>query len=715
MSRSVFSQSWHNVANLRPRLSNHARIHSHVYRGQHWFVIQDPASGRHHRLSPQAHTLVSRMDGINTVQSLWDEACKHGGDNIPPQDEIVDLLMQLNAQDLLYCDVTPDATELLERYHKERKKKWKQWFLNPISLKIPLLNPESFLTRWAHRLAWLFGPIGMMLWLATVIPALILAGQHWGDLTENLSDRLLSGQNLLLMALVFPVVKILHELGHGFATKAYGGSVHEMGIMFLVFAPVPYVDASAASAFRSKYQRAVVGAAGMLVEVFLAALAMYIWVLVEPGQARALAFNVMIIAGISTIIVNGNPLLRYDGYYILTDLIELPNLGERGKRYLTLLCDRYLFGARELEPSPESPSEKRWLVIYTITSWCYRMLVMISIILFIAGEFFFFGFLLALWSAITLFVVPLWKGVKHIVDSPTLQRHRARAIRVSSILAILIIFITGAIPVPLYTQAEGVVWLPEQAQVRASTDGFFRQWLVPPGSVVHPGTPLLVMADPQLDAELSVAQAKLTEMDARYRAEQFTKPAQAEITRQQREHEQRTLERVRERHRRLVVRSNINGVLTVANAGDMRNQFFKQGDMLGYILDRRTLIARVAVTQDNIDLVRTRLKQTELRFVDIIPLVYTVAMLREVPGGVDQLPSAALSNQGGGQIPVDPKDPEGLKTLERIFLIDFSLPARAAPSAFGERVYVRFTHESEPLAVQAYRRVRQLFLSRFHV
>src|SRR5262249_37075249 len=138
--------------------------------------------------------------------------------------------------------------------------------------------------------------------------------------------------------------KALHELGHGYATKSCGGEVHEMGIMFLVFLPLPYVDASAAAGFRGKWRRASVGAAGMMVEIFVAALALFVWLAVEPGPVRALAFSVMITAGVTTILFNGNPLLRYDGYYILADLLEIPNLAIRGARYWGHLINRYVFG-----------------------------------------------------------------------------------------------------------------------------------------------------------------------------------------------------------------------------------------------------------------------------------------------------------------------------------------------------------------------------------
>jgi len=212
-----------------------------------------------------------------------------------------------------------------------------------------------------------------------------------------------------------------------------------------------------------------------------------------------------------------------------------------------------------------------------------------------------------------------------------------------------------------------------------------------------------------------VARAKVAESQARYNVEQFVNPVQGDVLLQQLEHEKISLERVNERYQKLIVYSEVDGILTVPKSQDMTGQYFKKGELLGYLMDREQLIARVAVTQENIDLVRTRFKSVELRFADSIPDEYPVKILRETPSGLMELPTAALSQSGGGQIPVDPNDSNGLKTLERVFFVDLSLPADAIPSAFGGRVYVRFDHIGEPLLRQFYRRIRQLFLSRFHV
>lgn len=715
MSRSLFSPSWHSVADLKPRLVPQARVNRHVYRNQIWFVVQDQTGGRYHRLSPAAYYLVKGMDGNTNIQTLWENANSNGNVDACTQNEVVDLLVQMHATDLLQVDVAPDSAALFERFTKKRRATLKQWLLNPMSLKIPLMDPDRFLSNWAPHLAWLFSGVGILVWLAIVLPALFLAVTHWSELTHNLSDSVLSSSNLLVMGLVFPVVKLMHELGHGVANKVWGGAVHEVGLMFLVFAPVPYVDASSSAAFSSKYQRAVVASAGMLVELFLAALAMYVWLLVEPGLVRAIAFNVLVVAGFSTLIVNGNPLLRYDGYFILADLIEIPNLAQRGQKFLSYLWDRYVFASQEAIPPLESTSERGWLLCYTPLAWGYRTFVTVSIILFIAGKFFVFGVLLALWGAFTLIAMPVWKAFKHLSTSPTLRRCRRKAVMKSLVMLTAILLMILALPMPLYTKTEGVVWLPEQSMLRAGENGFFRRWLVEPNTLVTQSTPLYVLEDQQLLAELAVAKAKARETEASYNAEQFSEPTKAVILLRQWQGEQEKVTELEKRAANLIGYARNNGVLVFPQPQDLLESYFKKGELIGYVLNRDDLIVRVVIPQDDIDLVRSKFQSAELRLSSHITETYPAELLRQTAGGIDELPAAALALNGGGSILTDPQDSKGLKTMQRIFITDLILPKSIKTAQYGERVYIRFYHGNEALAWQALRRLRQLFLSRFNV
>jgi putative peptide zinc metalloprotease protein len=511
------------------------------------------------------------------------------------------------------------------------------------------------------------------------------------------------------------VVKILHEFGHGFATKVYGGEVHEMGVMLLVLQPLPYVDASAASAFRAKRQRIVVGAAGMVVELVIASLALFVWLNVEPGTVRAVAYNIMFISGVSTVLFNANPLLRYDGYYIFADYLEIPNLRARSHAYIGYLCERYVFGHREAAPQAATPSERVWFFFYAIASFVYRILVLAAIAWFIAGKFFFVGVVLALGGVVAWVFVPAAKMLAYLCTSPRLRRVRPRAITVSVLIVAVLVGVIGWVPVPLRTRAEGVIWIPERAHVRAGTDGFIDRIVAQPGEQVRRGDALMVCRDPILATRVRVLEFHLQELQTRYTVQWLENPGKAGIIKEEIVHIEEHLARARERVAELVIRSRANGTFVVPQAEDLPGRFVRQGTQLAYVLDLATLTARVVVPQAEIDLVRQRTRGIEVRLAKRLAEPLPAVIMRQGPAATEELPSMALGSQGGGSIAVDPLDTQGLKAIEKLFQFDLALPSSAGIINMGGRVFVRFDHGWEPLAQRWYQQLRQLFLSKFHV
>ncbi|MDO9482417.1 MAG: hypothetical protein U1E02_44115 [Hydrogenophaga sp.] len=715
MARQLFSPSWHSVAELRPRLLPTARVQRQVFRSQVWYVVQDHSGGRYHRMTAGAYHLLTMMDGSKTVQEIWAAVNTDGHGDACTQGEVVELLVNLHAADLLTVDLNPDSAALFARFKKKRWTTIKQYLLNPMSIKFPLVDPEPFI-RWAMpAFGWLFSPLGAVLWMLLVLPATVLAGLHWGELTHNLSDQLLSSSNLWVMVVVFPLVKLVHELGHGFAARAWGAPVREMGLMLLVFAPVPYVNASGSSIFESKYRRAIVAGAGMLAELMLAAVAMYVWLVTEPGLVRAVAYNVMVVAGVSTLIINGNPLLRYDAYYIFSDLIEMPNLAQRGNKYLTYLWDRYIYRSEEAEPPQETAAERRWLVVYTPLAWLYRTFITLTIIVFVAGEFFFFGVLLAIWAAITLIGTPVLKAYKHVTSAPHLERVRTGATRTVMGLVLAVIALLFVLPFPLNTVATGVVWLPEQSLLRAGAPGFFSAWNRQPGDVLKANEQVFRLDNPQLQADWMVAQARLDEAEAKLRSEQYQDVTKAALAARQLEEAAAVVRNLEERMKLLQGRTEVAGVLAAFRHEDMAGTYVRQGELLGYVLDDQKPIARFVVSQDDVDLLRRRLRGAQLRLSESLHEVHEVSRWSTPVAGVEELPSAALGLSAGGNIPTRPDDPQGVKTLQRVFLIDLELPANVRPAGFGGRAYARFDLGWEPLGWQGIRRLRQLFLGYFGV
>ena len=323
----------------------------------------------------------------------------------------------------------------------------------------------------------------------------------------------------MLLALLFPLVKVVHELSHGLACRLrFGGEVHEMGLMLLVFYPVPYVDVSHAAAFVSKWQRALVGAAGMLGELFVAALAFYLWLALEPGPARAMAYDVAVLASVTTLFFNANPLLRYDGYYILADLIEVPQPG-RARHALLAVPGRAL-RLRRARPRAGAghARERAWFVGYAPLSYVYRLFVSFSIALLMAQQFFFIGVLIALWSLSLSVVWPLLKGLRALLTAP---RFAERMVRVRAVLlgtAAAVALLLFVLPLPYHTQGEGVLWLPERAILRAESAGFVRELLAEPGATLQPGQPVVQAVEPDLAARIEAQAAKADEVRVQFDA-----------------------------------------------------------------------------------------------------------------------------------------------------------------------------------------------------
>jgi len=715
MAGSLFSGSWYRVERLKPRLRSHVQLLRHQYRGQTWYVLQDHASDRFHRFSPAAYFVIGLMDGRRTVGLIWESATAELGDDAPTQDEVIRLLSQLHAGDLIVCDVPPDTVELTRRADERAKRKLKTQLMSVFAWKFALFDPDRFLTVVAPFVRPFLGRIGFLLWLLIVGFGIVLGVTHWPELTHDLLDHVFAPQNLLILWLVFPVIKLLHEFGHGVATKAFGGEVHELGMMLLVFTPIPYVEASASWAFRSKWQRIVVGAAGMMTEAVLATMAMVVWIGAEPGLVKMIAYNTIVIAGVSTVLFNANPLLRFDGYYMLMDYLEIPNLKTRSTEYLRYLCERYLYKQPDVERPVATSGERAWFVGYGIASSVYRMLVVIGILLFLGEKLPILALTFAGIVGVTMIGIPLMKGLSYLLTDPRLQPVRTRAIGVTAAVVAGIVVVLCAIPAPFHTLSEGVVWLPDEAFVRAGSDGFIERVVAIPGSRVKVGDILVICNNPELAAKVRELTGRVKELEARYTEQRPKDLVKAAIIAEELRYATEDLREARRRAGDLVVKSQANGLFIVPKIEDLPGRYLHQGELIGHVVELDAVTVRTVVAQSDIDLISDRRERIEVQLAEQIGHPIKATLLRAVPSALDVLPSAALGTQGGGSIPVDPTDTKGLKSLQKFFQLDLTVPGETGVVNAGGRVYVRFSHDWTPLSRQWYRQVRQLFLSRFDV
>ena len=716
MEKSFLSPSWYRVAGMKPRLRAHARFHRTLYRGQVWYVLQDRTSGRFHRFSQEAYLVASLLDGQRTMEAVWTLASARLGDDALTQDDTIRLLGQLHAADVLFGDVPPAIAELTQRGRDQRRRRMMGSMLNPLALRLPLVDPDPFLdgTRLVARLV--FSWFGALVFLGVVGFAALLAGAYWQEIAGNVTDQVLAAENILLIAIAYPFVKAIHELGHAYAVKRWGGEVHEIGLMFLVFMPVPYVDASDAMSFPEKWRRALVGGAGILVELFVAAIALIVWVEAESGMVRAFAFNVMLIGGISTLVFNGNPLLRFDGYYVLSDLLEIPNLGHRANAYVGWLIQRHGFGVRDQDSPVTAPGEAPWLLFYAVASFLYRMMVAFAIALLVGTQFFVIGILIAAWSLVLMILVPLAKQLKHLLTAPILRRNRGRAFLVTGAALACLAGLLFVVPLPHATMAEGVVWTQGDAALHAGADGMVVALRADPNAQVTAGAPILELEDPILANKARVLQARVAELEAHHASRDLSDPVRARITLEELNLARADLALAEHRLAQLVLRSGTQGRLSLTRPDDMIGRFIRKGDLIGYVVRQDEPVIRVIVPENEADLVLQRTRGVALRTASDTGTVLPATIERIVPGLQDSLPSLALSTQGGGSVSLDPTDANRARTLGRFLQIDLALPDGTGEGArFGERVHVRFAHEAEPIAHRAWRNLRQVFLKHFGV
>ena len=757
VDRPTFSESWYRVASLRPRLRSTVQTYRQHFRGQMWHVVQNPSSNEFSRLSAPAYRFVAMLDGRRTVAEVWQRCNEQLGDWAPTQGEAIQLLGQLYALNLLQAELSPDTEGMFRRYRKRIQREVRGYMASLLFARIPLLDPDRFLERWVGIFGRVFTWFGLALWVALVGTGLYFLAGRFGELADR-SANIFDPGSLPLLALSFWVVKIFHEFGHGFACKRFGrvegsgGEIHAMGIMFLVFMPIPYVDVSSAWAFRSKWRRVMVGASGIFVDLAVAAVAAIVWANVGEGTLRAVAYNAIFIASVSSLLFNGNPLLRYDAYYVLSDLVEIPNLAHRSKQYLYYLVKRYAWSVRRPQNPANTRGERAWFVFYGIASTVYRVLIFTMILLFISDRLPKALSVVALgFGALAAFMwvgVPLGKFVHYLFASGELARVRARAQLSTLAVVSAIVVAVGLKPVPDRPRVEGLVEPLRQAWVHAESDGFITSFL-PSGTMVSAPGAALVNRDLKADELAKLTPEELMQLTPRQwdalRPELWAEAnlqlwakfrrllAERQVliaerrkarTQAERDTKYRALVQVLDKHIEstdgqiriarkelvsLVPRARFAGRWVAPDIDRLEGVYLHRGDKIGRLISQQLVIRAVAgqsVAVGQLD--RERL---EIRVKGRPEAKFTGKIEEILPAGRQDLPSPALASAAGGSVQIAPDDRRGIKAARHFFEIIIS-PAGDAQDRLkllpGQRVMVRLEMPPKPLAMQLWRKVLQL-------
>ncbi len=711
MAESLFSKQWYRVSGLRPQVKNHVIVRRHYYRRELWYVISTKTNAAHMRINSAAYYLFRQFNGERTVEDIWNDSLAALDDDAPTQDEVVGLLSELFDATAVDFQQQSDVDQLFDNHRSQQARNAKSKHLNPLFMRFTLFDPDKLVQRMLPALQGLFSRNMLIAWVALCLVSLVAAAYSAADIGRALGEDLTSARNLIIMWFVFPLMKLLHELAHALAVRRWGGEVHEFGVALLVLLPVPYVDASESAGFANKYRRMAVAGAGIVVESSLACLALLVWVAVEPGLVRDIAFNVMLTGSVSCLLFNGNPLLKFDSYYVLSDAIEIPALASRSSRYLLYLIQRYAFGMVVRSPVT-AEGERAWLVGYGLIATIYRLTLSFGICLFVASEYFFIGVALAIWAAFAQLVMPLLKGLRFILVDPRLQTHRWRANALVSVFLAGFVGLTGFVQLPHVTETRGVVWPVDDAMIRAETDCLVEEVLVANGQTLEPGVQVLHCDTTLLQSEVAQLQAELLGARAavystRDRVERSMRKNEVQIA-------EELLAKAQQKLAKTTIVSSASGALFVPDSSNLEGRFFRQGELVGYLLSDENISIRSMLEQERSVLLGDRFDGVEVMTMSR-PRFHTTHIVRRLPAATEQLVSPALGTQGGGDLALRNEDEQGPRLREPAFELEIALPKELRSSLVGEALRVRLDHGSESLAAQSYRQLQLLLLRRFNV
>lgn len=712
----TFSDAWHRVSAVRVQLRSSVVAHRQHFRGEPWVILRDRFNSEWFRVSPDAYDFLCRLGEGRSVDEAWNASLTADAQRALTQEEVVQLLGQLNLSNLIQYDRGDAAATQFERLSKRRVRETQQWLMGIMSIKVPLLDPDRAL---GHALPWirrLFSPWGGLLYGLL----LLAGGKALMDEGSQLFEQgagLLAPANLVGLYLGFLLSKALHEISHAAVCKHFGGEVHKLGLMFLIFAPMPYVDATSAWGFRRRRDRVLVGLAGVLAELALAAVAALVWANTAPGALNSLAHNVIFVASVSTLIFNLNPLMRFDGYHVLVDLLEVPNLFQRSREQLRYLAERHVLRLPHAVPAARTSAETTLLPVYGVLSLVYWVLLMVTIVTFVAGEYFEFGLVLAALLVLTSVLMPLFKLLRYLAASPTLAFHRVRAVGVAVGLSALVLGGVAGVPVPDQVRVTGVLQAGDSRQLHVQSEGFVAELLAEPGAQVVAGQPLLRLSHPDLIYQIRAAEMQLMQLQA----QEVQAIAQAvadlsPITRQI-QAVQESLEVLQARQQKLWVLAPVDGVWAASALEGIRGQWLARGAPVGTLINADSwrfvgVLPQVGghVFGDTIVHAEVRLRGQEEW---LLQAHETVAM----PFEQGQLPARALGTAGGGEITVSSSDPNGLSAAEPFFRLESRVSGADAQLALlhGRVGTLRLTLSSRPLLQQWQRQLQQFLQRRFRV
>ncbi|GIX00588.1 MAG: hemolysin D [Pirellulaceae bacterium] len=624
---------------LRLRRRPDLEARRHQYHGRAYWVVKEPVGLNYFRFHEEEYAILTWLDGQTSLEQIKERfQAQFAPQRITLQD-LQQFVGMLHRSGLVISDATGQGRQLRRRGQQKKKRELLSKLSNIFALRFRGIDPERILNALNPFTWWLFTVPALIFFLLFGLSAITLVLVNFQEFRGKLPtfEQFFAAHNWLWLGLTMAVVKILHEFGHGLSCKRYGGECHEMGVMLLVFTPCLYCNVSDSWMLPNKWQRVFIGAAGMYVELILASIATWLWWFSEPGMFNFLCLSVMFICSVSTVVFNGNPLLRFDGYYILMDILEIPNLRQKATEILKRWFQQYCLGL-ELQENPFLPQRKQfWFALYTVASVIYRWVVVFSIMFFLMKVLEPYGLqavgrLIAVAGVTGMIVQPLYQVFKFFRTPGRASRMKRKNILWSAAVGTALIAAFCFVPFPYHVDCAVSIEPLEADQVFAMVPGRLVSWHKRPGDRVQPSETIAELDNVDLRLQLVKAQSEYEIARSRLAVLEnimvFDSEAAAQIDTQRQivATKKEMVERLVDRLSMLQIRAAREGVILPpppkplpkqydaeqqlpgwsGNPFDEKNNdaFFSEADLLCLVGDPKNMEAVLVVDQHDIDLVQ---------------------------------------------------------------------------------------------------------------
>ena len=620
------------------------------------YIVENEATAKFFQIGLPQYTFLSLLNGSRTVSQALMQTATILRINAIDEQEAANLCKWAIESGLVESEKSRNVSR--KEHAEDIAMRQSASLMNPISVKMPLFNPDYIMEIMTRYFGWLVSSGGGMLWIIVVVAGFFQLIKHWDQFVLNRISSF-SPNDLLWFGITWLVLKLLHETAHGVTCKKFGGQVHSCGMLLLLLIPLPYVDVTSSWRFISKWQRIIVAAAGMMVEVFIAAIACMVWVAAEPGPLKYHAGNIIITATLHTLIFNANPLMKFDGYYMLSDFLEIPNLATRGRGYLKSIF-KWLYFGNKVKPVNEVGIRGVVVKVYGFLAMAWFFSISLGLSLAASSMFEGFGLLVVVIGLILWFGIPVIKFCKFvIVGSKTEKPNRlwfATAMSLSLLLLGAFLFVC---PSPSVVSAPIVIDFEELSVVRSETSGFAKMIHVTDGQTVDAGQLLITMENQDLASELESLRVDVAISELRIKT--FLTGGDIASLKL----EQSSLESMQDRVSELTtLMQKLNivapqaGVVMAIDLDAKLNTYLKPGDEVLSIGNTDQLQAIALTRQQDVEWIeKTQTKNVQLFVWGQDEHALSPATIRRVfPRARDDFPHEAFSASVGGPLAVVPRN-----------------------------------------------------------